>query len=61
MWRWSHGGRIPGTSAIIVRRADGVNWAVVFNRDKSKVANRSLANTIRGEFARAVAAVTWRE
>lgn len=57
----SHDGRIPGTSAIIVRRADGVNWAVVFNRDKSKVSNRSLANTIRGEFDRAVAAVTWRE
>lgn len=30
-----HDGMIPGTSALLVRRGDGLNWAVLFNTDAS--------------------------
>lgn len=30
-----HTGGMPGTSAVLVRRADGINWVVLFNRKMS--------------------------
>ena len=32
MW---HGGLIAGTSTLLVRRHDGLNWAVLFNTDRN--------------------------
>lgn len=29
-----HTGSMPGTGAVLVRRADGINWVVLFNRDR---------------------------
>jgi hypothetical protein len=28
-----HGGDLPGTTAVLVRHADGVSWAALFNQD----------------------------
>lgn len=30
---WRHGGSLPGTLSLLVRRADGVAWAIVFNSE----------------------------
>ncbi|MBI1323083.1 serine hydrolase [bacterium] len=40
-----HNGLIAGTSALLVRRHDGLNWAVVFNTDRSRD-GQVLANLI---------------
>jgi len=29
-----HGGSLPGTSTLLVRRSDGLNWAVLFNQSR---------------------------
>ncbi len=31
-----HTGGMPGTNTVVVRRADGVNWVVLFNRNSNK-------------------------
>ncbi|MGI9517730.1 MAG: serine hydrolase domain-containing protein [Pirellulaceae bacterium] len=52
-----HMGRLPGSSAILVRRHDGFNWAVLFNSDNSADGQR-LASRIDPLIHQAVDAVT---
>jgi CubicO group peptidase (beta-lactamase class C family) len=40
-----HGGYISGTSTLLVRRLDGLNWAVLFNTERNP-AGKVLANLI---------------
>lgn len=51
-----HTGLIPGTSAILVRRHDGLNWAVLFNTDSTASGNVA-ASAIDGPMHGAVDAV----
>jgi N-acyl-D-amino-acid deacylase len=51
-----HTGLVAGTSAILVRRHDGINWAVLFNTNAGKN-KRPLAGLIDGLVHRAVDAV----
>jgi N-acyl-D-amino-acid deacylase len=56
-----HTGLIPGTSAILVRRHDGLNWAVLFNTD-STAGGKFAAGAIDGPMHGAANAVTaWPE
>ncbi len=41
-----HAGGISGTSALLVRRHDGLNWAVLFNTDGSAKSDKSPASLI---------------
>jgi N-acyl-D-amino-acid deacylase len=41
-----HTGYIAGTSTLLVRRWDGLNWAVLFNMDHSSAENKLLADLI---------------
>jgi len=52
-----HTGLIPGTSALLVRRHDGLNWAVLFNTDAT-ASGRSAAGAIDGPMHAAADAVT---
>ncbi|MFO0796300.1 MAG: serine hydrolase domain-containing protein [Gemmataceae bacterium] len=52
-----HSGLISGTSTLLVRRADGFSWAVLFNTDRSSN-GRVLSGLIDPLVHRAVAAVT---
>jgi N-acyl-D-amino-acid deacylase len=52
-----HGGLLDGTSALLVRRCDGLTWAVLFNASKGKT---TPAGAIDGLLHRAADAVkTW--
>lgn len=51
-----HNGLIAGTSALLVRRHDGLNWAVTFNSDRSRD-GQVLANLIDPLIHRAADAV----
>jgi len=51
-----HAGGLPGTSTLLVRRHDGLNWAVLFNSDRSPTGKR-LAAEIDPLVHRAAAAV----
>ena len=42
---WHGGLLIPGSSTLLVRRHDGLNWAVLFNTDKA-LNGPTLAETI---------------
>jgi N-acyl-D-amino-acid deacylase len=39
-----HGGSLPGTSTLLVRRHDGIDWAVLFNRRDGKNGRRLSAH-----------------
>lgn len=52
-----HGGAIEGTSALLVRRHDGINWAVLFNTYANGAGER-LAGLIDPQLHKAVDAVT---
>jgi len=54
---WHNGLLIPGTSSLMVRRWDGLSWAVLFNTDSSPTGER-LADLIDGPLHRAADAVT---
>lgn len=43
-----HAGLISGTAALLVRRWDGLNWAVLFNSDFSRKSEKFLAGLIDG-------------
>ncbi len=43
--RWSHGGLLPGSSAVLVREPDGVAWVALTN-----TAPPDLSSAISGEF-----------
>ncbi len=45
---YSHSGYIPGTEAILVRRQDGLNWAVLFNTNNG-ADGKSLAGKIEAK------------
>ena len=51
-----HGGLIPGTSAMLVRRHDGLTWAVLFNSDRD-AAGEALSTAIDPLVHHAAAAV----
>lgn len=51
-----HGGYIPGTESLLVRRFDGLNWAVLFNTDHTP-GGESLAGLIDGRLHEAADAV----
>ncbi len=53
-----HTGLIPGTSALLVRRWDGFNWAVLFNTDASTNGD-ILSTRIDGPLHGAIDAVPW--
>ncbi len=54
-----HSGYIPGSEALLVRRWDGLNWAVLFNTADSP-AGKSLVGLIDGKIHAAADAVkTW--
>jgi N-acyl-D-amino-acid deacylase len=44
--KW-HGGLLAGSSTFLVARADGINWAIVFNSDTDN-AGKEFAGTIDG-------------
>jgi N-acyl-D-amino-acid deacylase len=53
MW---HNGSLPGTSTLLVRRSDGINWAILFNtRDSSE--GKALSDRIDPLLHRAAAEV----
>lgn len=52
-----HDGLIPGTSAILVRRFDGLNWAVMFNT-QADPKGKALSGLIDGKVHQAADAVT---
>ena len=57
-----HMGRINGTSTLLVRRHDGLNWAVLFNTDRSRANNQPPASLIDSLMHRAAAQVkVWPE
>jgi len=56
-----HMGLINGTSTLLVRRHDGLNWAVLFNTDRSAAANQPPASLIDPLMHRAAAAATFRD
>lgn len=51
-----HSGSLPGTSTLLVRRSDGLSWAVLFNQRSAD--NNLPDNAIDGALHRAAAAVT---
>ena len=51
-----HGGGLPGTSTLLVRRHDGLNWAVLFNT-RSSPDGKALASLIDPLVHRAANAV----
>ncbi len=51
-----HNGLIPGTSSLLVRRNDGLNWAVLFNTE-ANADGKALSNLIDGPMHEAAAAV----
>lgn len=51
-----HTGYIPGSESILVRRHDGLNWAVLFNTNNT-AAGKSLAGEIDGRVQTAADAV----
>jgi N-acyl-D-amino-acid deacylase len=51
-----HSGSLPGTSTILVRRRDGINWAVLFNSDAGSD-GKALAESIDGAMHAAADAV----
>ncbi|MGI9012994.1 MAG: serine hydrolase domain-containing protein, partial [Phycisphaerales bacterium] len=52
-----HMGLINGTSTLLVRRHDGLNWAVLFNCDRSATKNEVAASMIDSLMHRAAAEV----
>ena len=52
-----HAGALPGTSSLLVRRHDGLDWAVLFNM-RNTAAGRGLAAEIDPLLHKAAAAVT---
>ncbi|QDV49910.1 serine hydrolase [Gimesia fumaroli] len=46
-----HNGALPGTSTILVRRRDGINWAILFNTRYGKE-KKSLSSLIDGQMHR---------
>ena len=52
-----HTGLIPGTSTLLVRRHDGLNWAVLFNTDRTPDGKTVLAGLIDGPLHAAADAV----
>jgi CubicO group peptidase (beta-lactamase class C family) len=54
---WHSGLLVPGTSSLLVRRWDGLCWAVLFNTD-SNPKGQFLADLIDGRLHRAADAVT---
>ena len=52
-----HGGYIPGSEALLVRRRDGWNWAVLFNANNAPD-GKSLSGQIDAEVHAAANAVT---
>ncbi len=57
-----HAGMIAGTSTLLVRRHDGLNWAVLFNSHGSPKREEPLASLIDPLLHRAANAVrTWAE
>ena len=56
-----HAGDLAGSSALLVRRHDGLDWAVLFNTDADR-GGRRLADAIDGPIHRAVDGVeAWPE
>lgn len=54
-----HDGLIPGTSSLLVRRHDGLNWAVLFNTD-ANADGKTLSNLVDGPMHEAADEVkTW--
>jgi len=51
-----HTGLIPGTSTLLVRRFDGLNWAVLFNTE-ANADGKTLSSLIDGPMHEAAAAV----
>jgi N-acyl-D-amino-acid deacylase len=51
-----HAGLIPGTSTLLVRRWDGLNWAVLFNTE-ANAAGKTLSGLIDGPMHTAAGAV----
>ena len=41
-----HTGLLDGTSTLLVRRSDGLSWAILFNIDKDRTGNKPLAGEI---------------
>ena len=57
-----HGGLINGTSTLLVRRHDGLNWAVLFNTNTTARPGRTPGALIDGMMHEAARAVTaWPE
>jgi N-acyl-D-amino-acid deacylase len=57
---WWHNGSLPGTSTLLVRRNDGLNWAVLFNTRHHDDKGKEPAAAIDGLLHRAAAEVkTW--
>lgn len=54
-----HGGSLPGSSAIMARQENGIDWAVLFNTDVSKVNGRPLAAVLEPLMHKALSEVTW--
>jgi hypothetical protein len=51
-----HGGSLDGTESLLVRRADGIDWAVLFNT-REDPAGKSLAAEIESRLGAAADAV----
>lgn len=41
-----HTGLLPGTSSLMVRRHDGINWVIIFNAGKPRVKDGSFGGVI---------------
>ena len=52
-----HAGGLPGTSTLLVRRHDGLDWAVLFNADRGPKSPQTLADLIDPLVHRAANAV----
>lgn len=55
-----HNGGLPGTSTLLVRRHDGLSWAVLFNGDFGK-GNQRLSDLIDGKMHQAAGKVWTKE
>ena len=54
-----HGGALEGTSSLLVRRSDGIAWAVLFNTDISNSGDKRLAGLLEPFLDQAISAIKW--
>jgi N-acyl-D-amino-acid deacylase len=53
-----HGGSLPGTTTKLMRRSDGIHWAVLLNSRRDAKGKRIHPDHVQGELQRLIARIT---